>query len=189
MWLLILLSLLLIFYPFSLNHFFSPAHPDPLFLFAHSSPTHLLTNFLSIFIIYLLSKKLHLNERRLFIVFFVTSFSTLFISLLFDLPVLGSSVGVYGMAGFILPELSLLVPVWLSYSILFLSILLTPSSSLPWDKLFHVFGLTFGLVLRYFRDYRSILYISRLKDMGYDRYAIIGIGYYPRSYVVEYQRQ
>jgi len=187
MYLILLLLVMIILYPFSLNHFFSPSHPDLLFIFAHSSTSHLLMNSLSIFLLYLISWKLHINEKKLIMAFLLTSFASLFISYLFDLPVLGSSVGIYGMVGFILPELSAIVPLWLSYSLIFLGILMETAHGLPWEKLFHIFGLTFGVVVRFFLDYRNIAYMRNLISMGYDRYALIGVGYFPGSYVVEYK--
>ena len=188
MYLVILLILFLVFYPFSYRHFFSPSHPDIFFLFAHSSPSHFFTNFISVFLLWFISRKLKLNQKRLFIVFFVTSFSSLFLSYLFDLPVIGSSVGIYGMTGFILPELSIIVSPAISYTVLFLAILLAPSL-IPWGKVFHIFGFSFGVIARYFLDYRTISYLAALRSMGYDYYSVRGTAYLPGSYMIEYKRE
>ncbi|MBR9689859.1 MAG: hypothetical protein GOV01_03120, partial [Candidatus Altiarchaeota archaeon] len=76
---LILATLLIAFFPFSSAHFFSPSHPDILFMISHASTTHLAMNVLALLVVWLMAQKTEEKESRLVGVFVTSSVIPLFI--------------------------------------------------------------------------------------------------------------
>ena len=179
--LLLLLGVVIVaLYPLSNLLYFSPIHPNPLFLFAHESITHLSINLFSLILVWLISKRTGVKQSRLLFTFFVASFATLVFSLMFDLPVIGASVGIYGMIGYLIPEMIDKVPLHWSYSVLSLLIILDGGIvAKVWEKLFHFFGLSFGVLLRYMMDARQLSLIKQMgkMGMGFDVYSVLGAAY------------
>ena len=179
--LLLLLGLSMIAaYPFSRALYFSPRHPSLFFLFAHESLTHLALNLFALILVWLISKRTGTRQSRLLLTFFVASFTSLVLSFMFDLPVIGASVGIYGMMGYLIPEMVDKIPLHWSYSALSLLILLDGGiAANAWEKLFHFFGLTFGVVLRYMTDSRRLSLIRQMGEMGmgFDVYSVLGAAY------------
>ncbi|MBR9680121.1 MAG: rhomboid family intramembrane serine protease [Candidatus Altiarchaeota archaeon] len=178
--LLILFLSLVLLYPFSIGHAFSIASPDPLFMFSHLSWAHLAQNLFAFMIVLLISWKEKLDEFLLTISFFVTSIISLIFVYLFDTEIMGASVGIYGMFGFILPDLEPKIPLYLSYPCFLVLILLeTCPACLPWEKLFHLFGLTLGILMRFMLDLREYKLKEQAAEMGYglDYYSRKGFGY------------
>lgn len=152
-------------------------------MFSHASYTHLAINVLSLVIVWLMAQKAGESEVRLLAVFFSSSLLSLFIPLLFKQPVIGASAGIYGMVGYLLPDLVEVVPLPASYALFFLVILFENGlSANPWSKLFHAFGLTLGIVFRYMFDVRKIKLRENASKLGLglDDYAMKGVGY-PRA--------
>lgn len=146
-------------------------------------------NIVALMLVWLMAHKAGEDERRLIGVFFASSVIPLFIPLMFAQPVIGASAGVYGMIGYLLPDLIGVVPLPLSYVSLLPLILFEGCFMCnPWSKLFHIFGLTLGLVFRYMFDVNSIaLKKTALQlNLGTDYYSLLSLGY-PRGYV-EYQK-
>lgn len=184
MWMLLLGLTMIIAFPFSRLLFFSPTHPNPLFLFAHESLTHLGVNLFSLMLVWLVSKKTGTRQKRLLFSFFSASFATLLFSLMFDLPIIGASVGIYGMIGYLIPEMIDKIPLHWSYSVLSLVIMFDGAINVRvWEKLFHFFGLTFGVVLRYMTDAKQMSLIKQMKSMGlgFDTYSSLGAAYPTRT--------
>ena len=164
---------LIAFYPFSQSHFFSPSHPDLLFMISHASQKHLAINVLSIILVWLMAHKVGQKESKMFTVFLASSLVSLFIPIMFEQPVIGASAGIYGMVGYLLPDLMSVVPLPISYGIFFGVILLEGGLSInPWSKLFHAFGLTLGIVLRYMFDVHSLNLKKTASSLG------LGTDYY-----------
>ncbi len=184
--LLLLAVLLVAFYPYSQSHYFSSSHPDPLFLISHATPRHLAFNVLSLFLVWLIAEKVGESETRLLLVFFGASYLSLFIPVLFGQPVIGASAGIYAMVGYLLPSLVGLLPLYVSY-LLFFPIILLEDCFLcnPWGKLFHIFGLTLGVLFHYFFDYHAfnLRKTAMTLGLGVDYYSLKGWGY-PTGYVV-----
>lgn len=186
MLLVILIAVLIAFYPFSQNHFFSPSHPDLLFMISHASFQHLAINILSILMVWLMAHKTGQKETRMLGVFLASSLVSLFIPLMFEQPVIGASAGIYGMIGYLLPDLTAVVPLPISYAVFFGVVLFENGlAANPWSKLFHAFGLTLGVVLRYMFDIHSINLKKTASSLGLgtDYYSLLGLGY-PHGYVV-----
>lgn len=186
MLLVILMAVLIAFFPFSQSHFFSPAHPDLLFMISHASQKHLAINVLSVLLVWLMAHKAGQKESKLFTVFLASSIISLFIPIMFEQPVIGASAGIYGMVGYLLPDLMAIVPLPISYGIFFGVILLEGGLAInPWSKLFHAFGLTLGIVLRYMFDVHSVNLKKTAASLGLgtDYYSLLGLGY-PHGYVV-----
>ena len=185
MLILILAVFLIAFFPFSAGHFFSPSHPDPLFMVSHASQSHLALNLVALLLVWLLAHRTGEDERRLLGVFFASSVVPLFIPVMFAQPIIGASAGIYGMIGYLLPDLVGVVPLPLSYAALLPMILFEECFTCKaWSKLFHIFGLTLGLVFRYMFDINSIaLKRTALKlNLGTDYYSLLSLGY-PHGYV------
>jgi len=187
--LILLLGLAMILaFPFSELLYFSPLHPNPLFLFAHESVSHLSINLFSLILVWLLSKRTGTKQSKLIFSFFLSSFATLIFSLMFNLPIIGASVGIYGMIGYLIPEMIGKIPLHWSYSVLSAIILFDGNlATKTWEKLFHFFGLTFGVVLRYMTDSKQISLIKQMKKlgMGFDTYSALGAAY-PVKTVIRY---
>jgi len=186
-WVLILaLALVLVAFHLWTGPFvFSPSNPSLLFMLSHSSDSHLLTNVLSLVLVWLMAQRTGESEKRLLVVFLVSSLVPLFIPVLFGQPIIGASAGVYGMIGYMLPDFVGVVPLGVSYAALFPLILLEGCFMCkPWGKLFHIFSLTLGVVLHYAWDIHSIgLQKSALSmRLGTDEYSLMGLGY-PSGYV------
>jgi membrane associated rhomboid family serine protease len=182
---LILAVLLIAFFPFSASHFFSPSHPDVLFMISHASQSHLAMNIIALLLVWLMAQKTGESEARLIGVFFATSLVPLFIPLMFAQPIIGASAGVYGMIGYLLPDLIGAVPLPVSYTVLLPMILFEDCFMCnPWSKLFHVFGLTLGVVFRYMFDVNSISLkrTAMQLNLGTDYYSLLSLGY-PHGYV------
>ncbi len=169
-----MLLLFFLFFPYSSKHVFSPQHPDLLFIFSHANETHLLRNVLALFIAWIAANKARVNDKKVFAIFFLSFIPAILLSLLFDIPILGASVGIYTLFGYLLPYLEPTVPMPVSFSIILLSVLFEgPISASPWEKLFHIFGLFFGALLHYFEDLRRWQVISLIRQLGLpeDEYA------------------
>ena len=182
--LLLLGVIIVLLYPLSASLYFSPLHPNPFFLFGHESITHLGINIFSLMLVWLISKRTGVKQGRLLLTFFLSSFATLLFSLMFELPVIGASVGIYGMIGYLIPEMIDKIPLHWSYSVLSLLIVLDGGvAAKVWEKLFHFFGLTFGVVLRYMMDARQLLLIRQMSKMGmgFDTYSALGAAYPSRT--------
>lgn len=171
---------MLFLFPYSASLYFSPAHPNPLFLFAHESVAHLGINLFSLILVWLLSKKTETSQSKLLLSFLSASFATLLFSIMFNLPIIGASVGIYGMIGYLIPEMINKIPLHWSYFSLSILILFDGGlTTKVWGKLFHFFGLNFGVILRYMIDSRKISLINQMRKlgMGFDRYAALGAAY------------
>ncbi|MBR9689494.1 MAG: hypothetical protein GOV01_01175, partial [Candidatus Altiarchaeota archaeon] len=117
---------------------------------------------------------------RLVGVFVASSVIPLFIPILFSQPIIGASAGVYGMIGYLLPDMVGVIPLPFSYALMLPVILLESCFTCnPWGKLFHIFGLTIGVVLHYMFDMHSLnLRKTAIQlSMGTDYYALRGLGY------------
>ena len=190
MLLLILGILLITFYPFSASHFFSPSHPDPLFMISHASWSHLILNVISLLLVWLMAYRNNKDEKKLIAVFIGTSVISLFIPAMFGQPVIGASAGIYGMIGYLLPDLVGMIPLPISYGVFFAMILFEDCFTCnTWTKLFHIFGLTLGLIFRYMFDINnlSLKSTARKLNLGTDPYSLMGLGY-PLGYV-KYKHQ
>gem|GEM_PF-3512976 len=177
---LILAVLLVAFFPYSTGHFFSQSHPDLLFMISHASINHLNMNLLSLLLVWLMAHKIGEDEKKLLEIFVGSSILPLFISILFSQPIIGASAGVYGMIGYLLSDLQEVVPLPVSYFLLFPVILLEGCFLCnPWSKVFHVFGLTTGVVFHYMFDIHSIglRKLATQLSLGVDRYSLLGMGY------------
>ncbi len=190
MLLLILGILLIAFYPFSKFHFFSPSHPDPLFMISHSSWVHLTLNLISLLLVWLLANRNDEDEKKLIAVFIGASTISLFIPVMFGQSVIGASAGIYGMIGYLLPDLIGMIPLPFSYGIFLIMILSEGCFTCnAWTKLFHIFGLTLGIVFRYMFDVNKLKLkeTARQLNLGTDFYSLMGLGY-PLGYV-KYKHQ
>lgn len=176
---LLFLSLVLL-YPFSAGHVFSVTNPDLLFMFSHLSLEHLGQNLLAFLVVLIISWREKLDQLLLTTSFFVTSIISLVFVYLFDTEIIGASVGIYGMFGFILPDLEPRIPLYLSYPVFLVIILLEACPAcLPWEKLFHLFGLTLGILMRFMLDLREYKLKEQAAELGYglDHYSRQGFGY------------
>ena len=154
-------------------------------MISHASWTHLIMNVISLLIIWLMAHRTNESEKRLILVFIGTSIVSLFIPIMFSQPVIGAAAGIYGMIGFLLPDLVNLVPLPFSYALFFLIILFEGCFTCnAWTKLFHAFGLTIGLVFRYiFVDInKGLKQTAKSLNLGTDYYSLMGLGY-PLEYV------
>ena len=184
MWLLLLGLIMVVAYPFSADLFFSPIHPNPLFLIAHESLPHLAINLFSIILVWLIARRTGTRQKNIIGTFFIASFASILFSWMFNLPVIGASVGIYGMIGYLLPEMVAWIPLHWSYSILSVLILFDGGlTANPWEKLFHFLGLNFGMVFKYMTDARrlSLMRQMRRMGMGFDMYAALGAAYPSRT--------
>ncbi|MBR9680819.1 MAG: rhomboid family intramembrane serine protease [Candidatus Altiarchaeota archaeon] len=152
-----------------------------LFMISHASFEHLGMNLISLVLVWLMAHKVNEREGRLLGVFFASSILPLFIPILFSQPIIGASAGVFGMIGYLLPDMQNVIPLPVSYFLMFPVILLEGCFLCnPWSKLFHIFGLTIGVILHYMFDMHSLgLRKTALKlSLGSDYYSLIGLGYH-----------
>jgi len=187
MLLLLLGVVMLACYPFSTHLFSSPLHFNPLFMLAHESVTHLAINLLSLLLVWLISRRTGTRQGRLLLAFFTASLASLTMAFMFNLPIIGSSVGIYAMIGYLLPEMVSLAPLSLSYPAMSLLLFFESGiTSKAWEKLFHWFGLTAGTVMHYMVDSRRLKLIKQMTNMGlgFDMYAVLGAAYPERTKLV-----